>query len=126
LPPPPEEPPVVFDEPSPVDVQAPPPAPPAPPAAPAVAAGPTSLDASVCSRPTFGYPPAALRARASGTTVVLVTFVDSGQITSTSVQSSSGNRDLDRAATAGVKRYKLCPGSGNGQGLISVNWSLPK
>jgi TonB family protein len=55
-----------------------------------------------------------------------VTFVDSGQITSTSVQSSSGNRDLDRAATAGVKRYKLCPGSGNGQGLISVNWSLPK
>jgi TonB family protein len=58
--------------------------------------------------------------------VVLVSFVDSGQITSTSVQSSSGNRDLDRAATAGVKRYKLCPGSGNGQGLISVNWSLPK
>src|SRR3546814_17834265 len=39
IPPPPEEPPVVFDEPSPVDVQAPPPAQPAPPARKSVVSG---------------------------------------------------------------------------------------
>ena len=73
----------------------------------------------------MSYPPAAARARASGVTTVLVTYEDSGRITNTSVQSSSGNRDLDRAATAGVKRWKLCPGSGAGSGYIKVDWVLP-
>ena len=87
--------------------------------------GPTSLDASLCSRTQPSYPPAAARARAQGTTVVLVTYVPAGSITDASVQSSSGNRDLDRAAVGTVKRWKLCPGSAGGQGLITFNWVLP-
>jgi protein TonB len=117
---------VVFDEPSPVDVQAPPPAPPAPPAVPAQT-GPVNVsDASLCSRSMPSYPPAAARARAQGLSVVLVTYVPAGNITDASIQQSSGNRDLDRAAVGAVKRWKLCPGSAGGQGLISINWVLPR
>lgn len=79
--------------------------------------------ASVCKRAPLQYPPAAARAQATGTTVVMVSWVADGTITDVSVHKSSRNRDLDRAATSGVKRWKVCPGQ-PGSGTVTVEWKL--
>lgn len=147
-PPPPEKPPEVKElklkppTPDPKPIETPPPpavvdvpqthanvvaASPGPPVQPAPPVPSSSVNpdgsASVCSRSQLRYPPAAQRSGATGTTVVLVSWNADGTITDVSVQRSSRNRDLDRAATQGVKQYKVCPGQ-PGSGTISVDWQL--
>jgi protein TonB len=64
-----------------------------------------------------------MREQATGTTVVQVTWTADGTITNASVRRSAGNRDLDRAAVSGVRRWKVCPGD-PGTAVVNVDWTL--
>jgi protein TonB len=137
LPPPPKNlpPPPVYVPPPPVDVPPPPvqqqiqttnvmppPAPerkvepaavPAPPAPPSVVARPAHLDANDPScRPE--YPPAAIRAGATGVTKVKLQVDAAGKVLSADVIGASGstreNRLMDNAAKAAFSTCHLTPG----------------
>ena len=137
LPPPPKNlpPPPVYVPPPPVDVPPPPaqnqiqttnvmppPAPdrkvepaaaPAPPAPPSVTARPAQINANdPACKPE--YPPAALRAQASGVTRVRFTVDANGKVTAADVVGSSGssreNRLLDNAAKAALATCPFKPG----------------
>jgi len=112
LPPPPEAPPIDVAEPRPTDVVTPP-SPPSPPApTPNVEA---SVDASYKNRNPPKYPPAALRAGITGTVVLIIDVDASGNVTNVSVEKSSRNRDLDRAAMDAARKWRFNPGSQGGQ-----------
>jgi protein TonB len=113
LPPPPEEPPVVFDEPSPMDTPAPPPAPPAPPQ-PQQNIG-ASVDISSKNMNPPKYPPAAARSGIEGTVILIIDVDANGNVVDVSVEKSSRNRDLDRAAIAAAKTWRFNPSLVNGQ-----------
>jgi protein TonB len=137
LPPPPKNlpPPPVYVPPPPVDVPPPPavntiqttnvmPPPaverkveavaaPTPPAPPSITARPAQINANDPScKPE--YPPAALRAQASGTTRVRFAVDANGKVTSAEVVGSSGssreNRLLDNAAKAALATCPFKPG----------------
>ncbi|MCR6664156.1 MAG: energy transducer TonB [Luteimonas sp.] len=109
----------MFDDPGPTDFQAPPPSPPAPPSSsPDIAGG--DVDASTRSQFPIAYPPAAARAGITGTVVVQVTYDAQGRITDAKIFRSSRNRDLDRAALQGVRRWTVNPGRRNGQAVGGV------
>ena len=112
-PPPPEEPPVVFDEPSPVDVQAPPPAPPAPPA-PVQDIG-ASVDISSRNMNPPNYPPDERRRGIEGRVILVITVDANGDPTNIDVETSSGNRNLDREAVKAARRWRFSPAMRNGQ-----------
>ncbi len=128
IPPPPEET-ITYDTPGPMDTAAPPPSPPAPPASPPADFGGGDVDASTRAQFPVKYPPAALRAGVTGTVIVQVTYDANGTVTDASVYKSSRNRDLDRAAVAGVRKWKINPGKKNGQNvggsaLVTVDFTL--
>ena len=113
IPPPPEEPPVVFDEPAAVDIQAPPPAPPAPPAPqPDIGA---SVDISSKNMNPPKYPPRAYQQGVEGTVILIVDVDANGNVTNVSVEKSSRNRDLDRAAMDAARKWRFNPSIKNGQ-----------
>ncbi len=113
VPPPPEDPPVVFDDPTPMDTQAPPPAPPAPPAPqPDIGA---SVDISSKNMNPPKYPPAAYREGVEGTVVLVIDVDPNGNVTNVSVERSSRNRDLDRAAMDAARRWRFNPSVVNGR-----------
>lgn len=127
--PPPEQPPIVFNDPSPVDVAGPPPAPAAPPSAPADYGASMDISGNRLIPPI--YPPAAARECAIGTVMLLVNIDASGGVLSVEVQKSSRNRDLDRAAMDTAKRkWKFNPGMKNGAPaggsvLVPVEYTKP-
>jgi periplasmic protein TonB len=107
--PPPEQPPIVFNDPSPVDVAGPPPAPAAPPAPPADYGVSADISGNSLIKPPF--PPAASRECAFGVVMLDVTIDASGNVLDVSVSKSSRNRDLDRSAMDTAKRkWKFNPG----------------
>ena len=113
IPPPPEEPPVVFDDPSPVDVQAPPPAPPAPPAPqPDIGA---SVDISSKNMNPPQYPREEMRRGVTGTVILVITVDANGNATDVQVESSSGNRNLDRSAVKAARNWRFNPGVSGGR-----------
>jgi periplasmic protein TonB len=134
----PNPPPVVIatvPTPPPVYVPTPVVAPPAPPAPPAV---PKVSQASVLRGDVNryfsadDYPAAALRAEASGRTVVRLTVGTDGRVTDCSVSSSSGNSDLDnttcRIARSRVRYTPAKDFSGNpiaSTTTLPVRWQLP-
>ena len=90
-----------------MDTPAPPPAPPAPPApAPSIGA---SVDPSSRSMNPPKYPPAALRAGITGQVILVVDVDAQGNVTNVSVEKSSRNRDLDRAAIDAARRWRFNP-----------------
>lgn len=103
--------------PAPVTI-APAPAPAAPPAPPSAApAAPPRLaqaDARQCAPTADDYPPAAIRAEATGTTVVRFTIDATGKLTSAEVVRSAGptreHRLLDRVAITKLSECKFSPG----------------
>ncbi|MDN5781321.1 MAG: energy transducer TonB, partial [Luteimonas sp.] len=113
LPPPPEEPPVVFDDPSPMDTPAPPPAPPSPPQ-PQQNIG-ASVDISSKNMNPPKYPPAAARSGIEGTVILIIDVDANGNVVDVSVEKSSRNRDLDRAAIAAARKWRFNPSTVNGQ-----------
>jgi protein TonB len=61
------------------------------------------------------YPPSALRAGIEGTVILVVDVDANGNVTGVSVEKSSRNRDLDRAAMQAARRWKFSPSIVNGQ-----------
>ena len=96
-----------------VDAAATPPAPPAPPqATPDIGA---SVDISSRNMNPPQYPPSALRAGIQGTVILVVDVDANGNVTNVSVEKSSRNRDLDRAAMQAARRWRFNPSIVNGQ-----------
>ena len=67
------------------------------------------------SRPAPRYPREALRDNAGGTVRVRVTVGTDGSVERLQVETGSGNRHLDRAATEAVRRWRFQPATRNGQ-----------
>lgn len=98
-------------------------APPPPPAAAAAAATEAPVAAAAGDRPQPiadqspppSYPPAALRRGDSGTVVVRVDVDATGYPSNVTIIERSGSRDLDRAASDAVRRWRFQPAQSNGQ-----------
>ena len=61
------------------------------------------------------YPPAAARAGIQGTVILIIDVDANGNVTNVSVEKSSRNRDLDRAAMDAARKWRFNPGQSNGQ-----------
>jgi len=126
LPPPPEAPVVDVPEPRPNDVVTPP-SPPSPPAQ--VTDIQASVDISSKNMNPPRYPPAAFRAGIQGEVILIIDVDASGNVTNVSVEKSSRNRDLDRAAMDAARKWKFNPSVINGQKAagrvrVPVNFAL--
>ncbi|WHL18889.1 energy transducer TonB [Stenotrophomonas acidaminiphila] len=126
LPPPPEAPVVDIPEPRPTDVVTPP-SPPSPPAQ--VTDIQASVDISSKNMNPPRYPPAAFRAGIQGEVILIIDVDASGNVTNVSVEKSSRNRDLDRAAMDAARKWKFNPSVINGQKAagrvrVPVNFAL--
>ena len=60
------------------------------------------------------YPPAAARAGIQGTVILIIDVDANGNVTNVSVEKSSRNRDLDRAAMEAARKWRFNPGSSGG------------
>ncbi|MCI1146705.1 energy transducer TonB [Stenotrophomonas maltophilia] len=101
---------------------APPPAPIAEPApatpSPAPAATGNSQPMPIAGQsPPPAYPAAALRAGETGSVVVRVDVDATGYPNNATVIQRSGSRELDRAATDAVRRWRFTPAQSNGQAV---------
>ncbi len=67
------------------------------------------------SQPAPNYPRDALRRGLGGTVRVQATVAPDGSVERMEVASSSGNRELDRAAMEAVRRWRFNPAMRNGQ-----------
>jgi protein TonB len=61
------------------------------------------------------YPPEENRRHIGGTVVLIITVDASGNATDVQVESSSGNRNLDREAVKAAKRWRFNPGMVGGR-----------
>lgn len=66
------------------------------------------------------YPREAFRDREEGTVLLLAHVGSNGTTTSVEVTQSSGSRDLDRAATEAVSKWRFEPALENGQAVESA------
>ena len=107
--PPPPQPPIVVDDPSPVDILAPPPAPPS-----AVA----SVDSVSKNMNKPRYPPQELRRGIEGTVTLLITIGINGEVIKIEIETSSGNRNLDRAARKAAEKWRFNPELRDGQRVV--------
>lgn len=76
------------------------------------------------------YPPDALRERASGKTILVISIDANGGVLDIQVLTSSGNRSLDRAAIQAARKWRFNPEVRNGQKVASrvqvpVDFVLP-
>ncbi|HHW4679106.1 MAG TPA: energy transducer TonB [Xylella sp.] len=126
VPPPPQAPVVDVPEPRPTDVVVPP-APPAPPSPPNDIGA--SVDISSKSMNPPKYPSPALRSGITGEVVLIIDVDANGNVTNVSVEKSSRNRDLDRAAMEAASKWKFNPSVINGKKSagrvrVPVNFAL--
>jgi len=114
--PPPEETPVLVETtPPPAMVEAAPAPGTAPPTA---AAAPNDRPMPIPGQsPPPSYPPAALRRGDAGTVVLRVEVDATGRPFGVALVQRSGSRDLDRAATEAVRRWKFTPAVREGQAV---------
>src|SRR3546814_17813523 len=96
-----------------MDTPAPPPAPPAPPAPPQNISASVDISSKNMNPPR--YPPAAVRAGIEGTVILIIDVDANGNVVDVSVERSSRNRDLDRAAIAAARKWRFNPSVVNGQ-----------
>lgn len=61
------------------------------------------------------YPPAAARAGIQGTVILVIDVDANGNVTNVSVEKSSRNRDLDRAAMDAARKWRFNAGQAGGQ-----------
>lgn len=76
-----------------------------------------NVDASTRAQYPVSYPAAALRSGSSGMVIVLAHYNSDGVVTDTRIHKSSRNKELDRSALQGVKKWKINPGKINGQAI---------
>ena len=93
---------------------APPPAPPSPPPVSNDFAG-GEVDPTARSLNKPRYPPELQRRGIGGTVTLLLTYDTAGNVIDVAVESSSGQRELDRSAMTAARRWKINPGMRNGQ-----------
>ncbi len=117
----------VAPPPAPVTI-APAPAPAAPPAPPApapVAAQPAITNVSACKP---DYPPAALKAEATGTTTIKFTIDATGKVVSADVVKASGasreHRLLDRAAVTSLSGCAFRPGRDSNGAAVGASTNV--
>lgn len=79
--------------------------------------------ATLCERAELRYPREALRDGQQGQAVVLLTWNAAGEIVNVVLQTSTGSRELDRAALSTARRSRACPGT-EGQGLLALDFVL--
>jgi periplasmic protein TonB len=87
------------------------------------------VDASTRAQFPIQYPVSALRAMAMGVVWVKVRYDATGTVTEARIHQSSRHRDLDRAALAGVRKWKINPRQVQGQpvggeSLVEVVFNL--
>jgi periplasmic protein TonB len=110
---------VVYDDPSPVAVVAPPPAPPTPQVAvPADVAASEDISGRAIAPPK--YPAEELRDGVTGLVKLRVTIDANGNVLDIAIEKSSRNRNLDRAAMDAARKWRFNPGIKNGQKVGGV------
>lgn len=87
------------------------------------------VDASTRAQYPIAYPPAAVRGGITGTVVVLASYDAAGTVTATRIYQGSRDKALDRAALAGVRKWKINPRRVQGQpvggeALVEVRFNL--
>ena len=87
------------------------------------------VDASTRAQYPMQYPKAALLVGATGIVVVLARYDDAGNVIQTSIYKGSRNKDLDRAALLGIKKWKINPRiiqgqAVGGEALVEVQFNL--
>ena len=75
------------------------------------------------------YPPAAARSGIEGEVILVIDVDANGNVTNVSVEKSSRNRDLDRAAMEAARKWRFNPANVNGQKAagrvrVPVNFTL--
>ena len=93
------------------------PAPPAPTTAPVAKAAPMRVaavaDFSTCAKPE--WPKASLRNEETGTVTLSFLIGTDGRVADSKIVKSSGFRDLDKAAVAGISKCRFKPGLTDGK-----------
>lgn len=101
--------------------------------APPPPAPPTSIEASVdISSKAMNpprYPPAAFRAGIQGEVILIIDVDASGNVTNVTVEKSSRNRDLDRAAMEAARKWRFNAAEAGGKKAagrvrVPVNFAL--
>lgn len=87
------------------------------------------VDASTKAQYPIAYPPAAIRGGVTGTVIVLASYDANGTVTATRIYQASRDKSLDRAALAGVRKWKINPRQVQGQpvggeALVEVRFNL--
>ena len=111
-----------------MSTQAAPPRPPSPPPPPADVQA--SVDISYKNRNPPQYPIQAVRQGHQGLVILDVAINAAGEVTSVTIEKSSGYRELDRAAEEAARKWRFNPGIHNGKPAggvvrIPVNFTLP-
>ncbi len=94
-------------------------APPAPSAPPAPAANPNPVrvaavaDFNTCAKPE--WPKASLRNEETGTVTLQFLIAEDGRVADSKILKSSGFRELDKAAVAGISKCRFKPGTNDGK-----------
>jgi protein TonB len=74
-----------------------------------------SVDISSKANNPPQYPREEQRRNITGTVVLIITVDATGAATNVEIESSSGNRNLDRSAVKAANRWRFNPGMRNGQ-----------
>ncbi|MFZ9348812.1 MAG: energy transducer TonB [Arenimonas sp.] len=87
------------------------------------------VDASTRAQYPIAYPPAAIRGGITGVVIVLASYDATGTVTATRIYQPSRDKSLDRAALAGVRKWKINPRRVQGQpvggeALVEVRFNL--
>ncbi|MDQ2988484.1 MAG: energy transducer TonB, partial [Pseudomonadota bacterium] len=90
-------------------------APPAPAAPPSTGASRVAavVDFNTCAKPE--YPKASQRNEETGTVTLQFLIGEDGRVADSKIQKSSGFRDLDKAAVAGISKCRFKPGMVDGK-----------
>ncbi|OWQ64850.1 energy transducer TonB [Stenotrophomonas maltophilia] len=125
-PPPPQAPVVDVPEPRPNDIVTPP-SPPSPPAPPTSIEASVDISSKAMNPPR--YPPAAFRAGIQGEVILIIDVDANGNVTNVTVEKSSRNRDLDRAAMEAARKWRFNAAESGGKKAagrvrVPVNFAL--
>ncbi|PZT34482.1 energy transducer TonB, partial [Stenotrophomonas maltophilia] len=126
VPPPPQAPVVDVPEPRPNDIVTPP-SPPSPPAPPTSIEASVDISSKAMNPPR--YPPAAFRAGIQGEVILIIDVDANGNVTNVTVEKSSRNRDLDRAAMEAARKWRFNAAESGGKKAagrvrVPVNFAL--
>jgi len=77
------------------------------------------VDPQVIEAPPPRYPPEAARGGFAGTSVLIVSISEAGQVTDVKVEQSAGHPALDAAAIDAARRWKFAPAVENGRAVAA-------